>query len=204
MITVLTADNNFIDMPLIALTNTTFDVAATNPATGQAINIATGPDRIVAGPAGPAREGRDDHDRGGHRLSTRRQPARYVRQRRLAEAESDRRGGWQRRGAERDCSTRRAAGGASHAGYSDQRDARQDDHATTWTTSIRRGRGWSAASTTAARRRSTTRRHRGRAGHRKPAIQLRHRRRSDQSVQRPLHRGRPGRDRRVRAQPVQS
>jgi prepilin-type N-terminal cleavage/methylation domain-containing protein len=49
MITVLAADNNFIDMPLIALTNTTMDVAATNPATGQAINIATGPDRIVTG-----------------------------------------------------------------------------------------------------------------------------------------------------------
>lgn len=49
MITVLAADNNFIDMPLIALTNTTMDVAATNPANGQAINIATGPDRIVTG-----------------------------------------------------------------------------------------------------------------------------------------------------------
>ncbi len=50
-ITVLTADNNFIDMPLTALTNTTFDVAATNPAnaTGVAINIASGPDRLILG-----------------------------------------------------------------------------------------------------------------------------------------------------------
>lgn len=49
VITVLTADNNFIDMPLIAITNTTIDVAATNPATGLAINIASGPDRIIPG-----------------------------------------------------------------------------------------------------------------------------------------------------------
>ena len=49
VLTVLTADNNFVDMPLIALTNTTMDVAATNPADGTAINIATGPDRIIPG-----------------------------------------------------------------------------------------------------------------------------------------------------------
>jgi type II secretory pathway pseudopilin PulG len=49
VVTVLTADNNFIDMPLIALTNTTMDVAAINPADGLAINIATGPDRVLPG-----------------------------------------------------------------------------------------------------------------------------------------------------------
>ena len=49
VITVLTADNNFNDMPLTALTNTTMDVAATNPANGLAIVISTGPDRILTG-----------------------------------------------------------------------------------------------------------------------------------------------------------
>jgi prepilin-type N-terminal cleavage/methylation domain-containing protein len=49
VLTVLAADTNFIDMPLIALTNTTMDVAATNPSDGLAINIATGPDRILPG-----------------------------------------------------------------------------------------------------------------------------------------------------------
>jgi type II secretory pathway pseudopilin PulG len=49
VLTVVTADTNFIDMPLTALTNTTMDVASTNPATGLAINIATGPDRIIPG-----------------------------------------------------------------------------------------------------------------------------------------------------------
>jgi hypothetical protein len=49
IITVLTADNNFIDMPLTAITNTTFDVPATNPASGVAINIGTGPDRLILG-----------------------------------------------------------------------------------------------------------------------------------------------------------
>jgi hypothetical protein len=49
IITVLTADNAFTNMPLTALTNTTFDVATTDPATGLAINIATGPDRVVVG-----------------------------------------------------------------------------------------------------------------------------------------------------------
>jgi hypothetical protein len=49
VITVLMADNNFIDMPLTAITNTTIDVRATNPATGQAINIQTGVDRVLQG-----------------------------------------------------------------------------------------------------------------------------------------------------------
>ena len=49
IITVLTADNAFTNMPLTALTNTTFDVATTDPATGLAINIASGPDRLVVG-----------------------------------------------------------------------------------------------------------------------------------------------------------
>ena len=49
VITVLAADNNFINVPLIALTNTAMTVAAIDPATGLAINIATGPDRVVVG-----------------------------------------------------------------------------------------------------------------------------------------------------------
>ena len=49
IITVLTADNAFTNMPLTALTNTSFDVAGTDPATGLAINIASGPDRLVVG-----------------------------------------------------------------------------------------------------------------------------------------------------------
>jgi type II secretory pathway pseudopilin PulG len=49
VITVLTADNNFNDIPLTAVTNTTMDVAATNAATGLAIVINTGPDRILTG-----------------------------------------------------------------------------------------------------------------------------------------------------------
>ena len=43
------ADNNFVDMPLTAITNTTIDVAATNPSTGLAINIQTGVDRLLDG-----------------------------------------------------------------------------------------------------------------------------------------------------------
>jgi prepilin-type N-terminal cleavage/methylation domain-containing protein len=49
VLTVLTADNNFINEPLTAITNTTIDVATTNVATGLAINIATGPDRVQPG-----------------------------------------------------------------------------------------------------------------------------------------------------------
>lgn len=49
IITVLTVDNNFTDMPLTAITNTTITVRATNPATAQAINIQTGVDRILRG-----------------------------------------------------------------------------------------------------------------------------------------------------------
>ena len=49
IVTVLTADNNFTDMPLTAITNTTIDVRATNPTTGQAINIQTGVDRVLTG-----------------------------------------------------------------------------------------------------------------------------------------------------------
>jgi prepilin-type N-terminal cleavage/methylation domain-containing protein len=49
VLTVLTADNNFINTPLTAITNTTIDVATTDPATGLAINIATGPDRVLPG-----------------------------------------------------------------------------------------------------------------------------------------------------------
>ncbi len=49
VITILTADNNFTDMPLTAITNTTIDVRATHPTTGQAINIQTGVDRVLAG-----------------------------------------------------------------------------------------------------------------------------------------------------------
>jgi prepilin-type N-terminal cleavage/methylation domain-containing protein len=48
-ITMLMADNNFVDMPLTAITNTTVDVAATHPGTGQAINIQTGVDRLQTG-----------------------------------------------------------------------------------------------------------------------------------------------------------
>jgi prepilin-type N-terminal cleavage/methylation domain-containing protein len=48
-ITMLMADNNFVDMPLTAITNTTIDVAATHPGTGQAINIQTGVDRLQTG-----------------------------------------------------------------------------------------------------------------------------------------------------------
>jgi hypothetical protein len=49
IVTVLTVDNTFLDMPLTAITNTTIDVRATNPANGQAINIQTGPNRVLAG-----------------------------------------------------------------------------------------------------------------------------------------------------------
>jgi hypothetical protein len=45
----LMADNDFIDMPLTAITNTSIDVASTQPATGTAINIQTGPNRVLAG-----------------------------------------------------------------------------------------------------------------------------------------------------------
>jgi hypothetical protein len=48
-VTMLMADNNFVDMPLTAITNTSVDVAATNPNTGQSINIQTGVDRVLAG-----------------------------------------------------------------------------------------------------------------------------------------------------------
>ncbi len=48
-ITILMADNNFVDMPLTAITNTTIDVRATHPGTGQAINIQTGVDRLQTG-----------------------------------------------------------------------------------------------------------------------------------------------------------
>jgi hypothetical protein len=48
-ITMLMADNNFVDVPLTAITNTTIDIAATYPGSGQAINIQTGPDRLVTG-----------------------------------------------------------------------------------------------------------------------------------------------------------
>jgi hypothetical protein len=49
IITILTADNSFSDMPLSALTDTTLTVRATHPATGAAINIATGVNRILEG-----------------------------------------------------------------------------------------------------------------------------------------------------------
>lgn len=49
VLTILAADNNFVDIPLTAFTNTTIDIAATNPSTGQAIVINSGPDRILAG-----------------------------------------------------------------------------------------------------------------------------------------------------------
>lgn len=49
VITVITADNNFTDMPLTALTDTTMDVSATYPANGQAINITSGVDRLLTG-----------------------------------------------------------------------------------------------------------------------------------------------------------
>jgi len=49
VITVLTVDNNFTDIPLTAITDTYITVRATNPATGLAINIETGVDRILAG-----------------------------------------------------------------------------------------------------------------------------------------------------------
>jgi hypothetical protein len=48
-ITMLMADNNFVDMPLTAITNTTIDVRATHPGTGAAINIQTGVDRLQKG-----------------------------------------------------------------------------------------------------------------------------------------------------------
>jgi prepilin-type N-terminal cleavage/methylation domain-containing protein len=48
-ITMLMADNSFVDMPLTAITNTTIDVRATHPGTGQAINIQTGVDRLMKG-----------------------------------------------------------------------------------------------------------------------------------------------------------
>jgi hypothetical protein len=48
-ITMIMADNAFVDMPLTAITNTSIDIAATHPGTGQAINIQTGPDRLLAG-----------------------------------------------------------------------------------------------------------------------------------------------------------
>jgi hypothetical protein len=48
-ITMLMADNNFVDMPLTAFTDTTIDVRATHPGSGQAINIQTGVDRLQKG-----------------------------------------------------------------------------------------------------------------------------------------------------------
>lgn len=45
---VLMADNSFLDIPVIASTDTTVDLAATN-IDGSAINIATGPDRVSVG-----------------------------------------------------------------------------------------------------------------------------------------------------------
>jgi prepilin-type N-terminal cleavage/methylation domain-containing protein len=48
-IAMLMADNTFVDMPLTAITNTSIVVAATHPGTGQAINIQSGPDRLLAG-----------------------------------------------------------------------------------------------------------------------------------------------------------
>ncbi len=48
-ITMLMADNSFVDMPLTNLTNTSATIAATNPASGQAIVINTGVDRLLAG-----------------------------------------------------------------------------------------------------------------------------------------------------------
>ena len=47
--TMLMADNNFVDMPLTAITDTTIDVKATLPSTGAAINIQTGVDRLQKG-----------------------------------------------------------------------------------------------------------------------------------------------------------
>ena len=48
-ITMLMADNNFVDMPLTAITNTSIDVKATHPSSGAAINIQTGVDRLQNG-----------------------------------------------------------------------------------------------------------------------------------------------------------
>ncbi len=48
VLSVLMADNTFLDEPLVAVTNTTADVAAVD-ANGNAINIATGPDRVTVG-----------------------------------------------------------------------------------------------------------------------------------------------------------
>jgi prepilin-type N-terminal cleavage/methylation domain-containing protein len=48
-LTLLMADNNFVDMPLTAITNTTIDVRAVHPSTGLAINIQTGVDRLQTG-----------------------------------------------------------------------------------------------------------------------------------------------------------
>lgn len=48
-LTMLMADNNFVDMPLTNITNTTATIAATLPTTGQAINIQTGVDRLIEG-----------------------------------------------------------------------------------------------------------------------------------------------------------
>ena len=50
IITMLMADNNFVDMPLTAITNTTIDVRATHPGRpALAINIQTGVDRLQTG-----------------------------------------------------------------------------------------------------------------------------------------------------------
>ena len=107
VITVLMADNNFIDMPLTAITNTTIDVRATNPATGQAINIQTGVDRVLAGQLLMLEKG-SDHDAGANHQRRLLEPAHHVRQRRLVEAESDGGSGRQRRCAPR-------CGAAGHA-----------------------------------------------------------------------------------------
>jgi type II secretory pathway pseudopilin PulG len=48
-LTMLMADNNFVDMPLTAITNTSIDVKATHPGTGAAINIQSGVDRLQEG-----------------------------------------------------------------------------------------------------------------------------------------------------------
>ncbi len=192
-ITMLMSDNNFVDMPLTAITNTTIDVAATHPGTGQAINIQTGVDRLQTGQLLMLEKGSATTLVQITSISYH-EPPRHLRQRRLPEAQSDRCGRRKRRRA----ACRRSARHADQRCHPDDGDPGAHDQLLP-----RHVRAVAPAPRAAHQQRPSDDvqqrpRHGRGARHREPAVHLRPRRRRDR-IPRTSHSWRPTTPRRVPA-----
>ncbi len=152
-ITMLMADNNFVDMPLTGLTNTTSTIAATQPGDrSRPSTFRPASNRLLAGQLLMLEKGSHD-DAGADHDDQLHEPAGDVRQRRFAEAEPDGGGGRQRRRPPRGGAARYACGNGTIPTTATR--VRMisyylDNYG------VRTIRGWSAGSTTAIRPRSTT------------------------------------------------